>query len=115
MLPTVLAIIYMRAGAFTASAPSTAAFPVQYSSGDALVAGSDRGALAAQVFLSKNRPRKLSGSSPFCDGGVAATAGTVAFPVQYSADERYLVDQNGVPFPIMGRTAWFVTSLPVTD
>src|SRR5262249_24988501 len=34
------------------------------------------------------------------------------FPVKHSADKRYLVDQNGVPFPILGRTAWFVTSLP---
>ena len=45
----------------------------------------------------------------------AAAPGVAAFPVQYSADKRYLVDQNGVPFPIMGRTAWFITSLSVTD
>jgi hypothetical protein len=45
----------------------------------------------------------------------ASGTGVAAFPVQYSADERYLVDQNGVPFPIMGRTAWFVTSLSGTD
>ena len=38
-----------------------------------------------------------------------------AFPVKYSADKRYLVDQYGAPFPIMGRTAWFVTSLTVAD
>jgi uncharacterized protein DUF4038/collagenase-like protein with putative collagen-binding domain len=38
-----------------------------------------------------------------------------AFPVKYSADKRYLVDQNGVPFPITGRTAWFVLSVPVAD
>jgi hypothetical protein len=38
-----------------------------------------------------------------------------AFPVKYSADKHYLVDQNGLPFPIMGRTAWFVLSLPVGD
>lgn len=37
------------------------------------------------------------------------------FPVEYSADKRYLVDQSGVPFPIMGRTAWFVTSVSVGD
>lgn len=42
-------------------------------------------------------------------------AGSVAFPVRYSTDQRFLVDQNGVPFPIMGRTAWFVTSLAVAD
>jgi len=38
-----------------------------------------------------------------------------AFPVRYSANNRYLVDENGVPVPIMGRTAWFVTSLSVAD
>ena len=37
------------------------------------------------------------------------------FPVKYSADHRYLVDQNGVPFPILGRTSWFITSLSVAD
>jgi Protein of unknown function (DUF4038)/Putative collagen-binding domain of a collagenase len=45
---------------------------------------------------------------------VAAQAAP-AFPVKYSADHRYLVDQSGAPFPIMGRTAWFVTSLTVAD
>ena len=46
----------------------------------------------------------------------AATAQAApAFPVTYSVDRRYLVDQNGVPFPILGRTAWFVTSLSVAD
>jgi subtilisin-like proprotein convertase family protein len=37
------------------------------------------------------------------------------FPVRYSANSRYLVDQNGTPFPIMGRTAWFVVSLSVAN
>jgi chitodextrinase len=37
------------------------------------------------------------------------------FPVRHSANQRYLVDQNGTPFPIMGRTAWFLTSLSVAD
>jgi Protein of unknown function (DUF4038)/Putative collagen-binding domain of a collagenase len=46
-------------------------------------------------------------------GAVATQA--IAFPVKYSADHRYLVDQSGAPFPIMGRTAWFVTSLTVAD
>jgi hypothetical protein len=44
-----------------------------------------------------------------------SAAGSVAFPVHYSMDNRYLADQNGVPFPIMGRTAWFVTSISVVD
>ena len=47
-----------------------------------------------------------------CAAGVQAAP---AFPVKYSADKRYLVDQAGTPFPILGRTAWFVVSVPVTD
>ncbi len=43
-----------------------------------------------------------------------ARAATV-FPVKYSANKRYLVDQNNVPFPILGRTSWFITSLSVAD
>ena len=39
----------------------------------------------------------------------------VAFPVVISSDWRYLQDQKGVPFPILGRTAWFITSLLQTD
>ena len=35
----------------------------------------------------------------------------VTFPVSPSADGRYLQDANGIPFPILGRTAWFITSL----
>jgi len=37
------------------------------------------------------------------------------FPLKKSTNGRYLVDQNNKPFPILGRTAWFVTSLPVND
>jgi hypothetical protein len=46
---------------------------------------------------------------------VASTPEIATFPVQYSSDGRYLVDQNDTPFPIMGRTAWFVVSLSVDD
>src|SRR6476619_7772187 len=38
-----------------------------------------------------------------------------SFPVRYGVTERFVVDQSGVPFPIMGRTAWFITSLSVND
>lgn len=38
-----------------------------------------------------------------------------AFPLVASANRRYLQDQNGEPFPILGRTAWFITSLSETD
>jgi len=46
---------------------------------------------------------------------VAPVQAAVAFPVKYSSDRHTLVDQNGVPFPILGRTAWFVTSLASAD
>jgi hypothetical protein len=42
-------------------------------------------------------------------GGNAVT-GPVAFPVRYAANARYLQDANGQPFPILGRTAWFIIS-----
>ena len=34
-----------------------------------------------------------------------------AFPLVVSGNQRFLQDQTGVPFPILGRTAWFITSL----
>ncbi|MDR3687990.1 MAG: DUF4038 domain-containing protein [Fimbriimonas sp.] len=37
------------------------------------------------------------------------------FPVAYSADRRTLVTRNGKPFPILGRTAWFICSLSKQD
>ena len=36
----------------------------------------------------------------------------VAFPLRISDDKRYLVDQRNKPFPILGRTAWFIISQP---
>ncbi|MBI3852477.1 MAG: DUF4038 domain-containing protein [Verrucomicrobia bacterium] len=45
-----------------------------------------------------------------CVTSIAAT-----FPLKKSANGRYLVDQKNVPFPILGRTAWFVISLTNTD
>lgn len=40
------------------------------------------------------------------------TYAQVVFPLRVSDDKRYLVDQANKPFPILGRTAWFVISLP---
>lgn len=37
------------------------------------------------------------------------------FPLKVSANHRYLVDQKNKPFPILGRTSWFVISLSQTD
>jgi hypothetical protein len=44
-----------------------------------------------------------------------AISAAPAFPVKHSANQRHLVDQNGVPFPIMGRAAWYVLSLSGED
>jgi len=38
----------------------------------------------------------------------------VAFPLTLSNDKRYLVDQHHNPFPILGRTAWFIISQPAS-
>jgi Protein of unknown function (DUF4038)/Putative collagen-binding domain of a collagenase len=43
-----------------------------------------------------------------------ADSSDVVFPVKVSSDSRYLVDQNNKPFPILGRTAWFIISQPVS-
>ncbi|HEX6224338.1 MAG TPA: DUF4038 domain-containing protein [Chryseolinea sp.] len=34
------------------------------------------------------------------------------FPLRISDDKRYFVDQQNKPFPILGRTAWFIISQP---
>jgi hypothetical protein len=39
----------------------------------------------------------------------------VKFPLKKSKDKRYLVDQDNKPFPILGRTAWYIISLPDTS
>jgi hypothetical protein len=36
----------------------------------------------------------------------------VAFPLKISNNKRYLVDDRNKPFPILGRTAWFIMSMP---
>lgn len=51
------------------------------------------------------------------DGGGSAggSGASVAFPIDVSSDHRYLVDQQGNPFPVLGRTAWFITALSQRD
>lgn len=34
------------------------------------------------------------------------------FPLSISSNKRHLIDANKRPFPILGRTAWFIISLP---
>ena len=71
------------------------------------------------VAHAQEQPIYIESDSPQIDSPNSVetpiTPAVVTFPVKYSANRRYLVDQNEVPFPIMGRTAWFVTSLSVTD
>ncbi|MFI5187722.1 MAG: DUF4038 domain-containing protein [Chitinophagales bacterium] len=43
---------------------------------------------------------------------VTNCAAQVVFPVTISSNKHYLVDQNNKPFPILGRTAWFIISQP---
>src|SRR6266571_8571796 len=43
------------------------------------------------------------------------SAQTPVFPLKKSTNSRYLVDQKNTPIPILGRTAWFVISLSVSD
>ena len=52
-----------------------------------------------------------------CDGGSTSTTSMAlpAYPVAVSGNQRYLQDQKGMPFPILGRTAWFIISLSGTD
>ena len=60
-----------------------------------------------------------------CDGGSSspstttssapATTTPASFPLVASSNDRYLQDQKGVPFPILGRAAWFIISLSETD
>src|SRR2546427_715075 len=64
------------------------------------------------VMLMRARTVLVGLSVLLCAG--AAQAAPV-FPVQYSVSKRYLMDQTGAPFPIMGRAAWFVLSLTVAD
>ena len=71
------------------------------------------------VAHAQEQPIYIESDSPQIDSPNSVetpiTPAVVTFPVKYSANRRYLVDQNEVPFPIMGRTAWFVTSLSVTE
>jgi len=45
----------------------------------------------------------------------ALTQSTPAFPLKASADQRYLVDQSGVAFPIVGRALWELVSISTSD
>ena len=49
------------------------------------------------------------------DSTTPSATGSVALPLVTSVDRRYLQDQVGQPFPILGRAAWVITSLSATD
>ncbi|RYZ32911.1 MAG: DUF4038 domain-containing protein, partial [Sphingobacteriales bacterium] len=44
---------------------------------------------------------------------LTTTQAQVKFPLQTSANGRYLMDANSRPFPILGRTSWCIISQPV--
>ncbi len=46
---------------------------------------------------------------------VLHAAGFVTYPLVASGDHRYLQDQSGQPFPILGRVAWDIPSLSLSD
>ena len=46
---------------------------------------------------------------------ITANAQSAVYPLKISPNNRYLVDQNNIPYPVLGRTAWFVISLPVNQ
>ena len=39
-------------------------------------------------------------------GGIVGSGGSAAYPLQQAAGQRYLVDQNGAPFLLVGDSAW---------
>jgi hypothetical protein len=46
---------------------------------------------------------------------LAATEAPPSFPLKVSENRRYLVDQRGKPFFVMGDTPWFVQKLKIED
>ena len=54
-------------------------------------------------------------AAPTRGRSTSSATGSVAFPVVTSVDRRYLQDQNGQPFPILGRASWAVVSLSEAD
>ncbi|HVT06025.1 MAG TPA: DUF4038 domain-containing protein, partial [Polyangia bacterium] len=82
------------------------------------------GATAATGSGGSGSPDAGAGGQPGTGGGgpggqagqvTSPDGGVTAFPLSYSSDRRYLQDAHGTPFPILGRTAWNVVSLLVSD
>ena len=62
-----------------------------------------RGALLIIVFAA------------LCVGATSASNRPARFPVRPSDDGRVLVDADGHPFPILGRSSWFMALLSTAD
>ena len=62
-----------------------------------------------------NKKIKLCLPILFLATSLVCSSQSPVFPLKKSQNSRYLVDQNNTPFPILGRTAWFVISLSVSD
>ncbi len=56
-----------------------------------------------------------SPAAPMSGRTALGVPGPVVFPLVTSADRRYLQDQNGQPFPILGRVSFSLASLNVSD
>lgn len=72
--------------------------------------------MTASSTATRTARRVLKGRYPLMLAWVASMivhteANAQLYPLQLSNDRRYVVDNTGAPFPILGRTAWFITSL----
>ena len=56
-----------------------------------------------------------SGIDAGAKAGAAGGRGENIFPLAAAASGRFLQDAAGNPFPILGRTAWNIVSLPAAD
>jgi hypothetical protein len=67
------------------------------------------------MFLTRLRQLALFGILFLTLTQAVRSQSTPVFPLKYSADKRYLVDQSSAPFPILGRASWGVIGLSAAD
>ena len=74
----------------------------------------DSGLSSATTYSYTVAARDAAGNVSSASASASATTAVTLFPVTISVNQRYFQDQNTMPFPILGRTAWFITSLSQT-